>query len=117
MDFTTDLTIGGKSHRIIDLPAAADGRLARMPHIHRILLENVLRAGGDDAAAARRAILAALDGPSEAEIPFLPVRVLMHDTTCGPALVDIAGMRSTLAEAGFDPKLLNPVLPVDVSTD
>ncbi|MBV0891174.1 aconitate hydratase AcnA [Paracoccus sp. Z118] len=117
MDFTTELTIGGKSHRIIDLPAAADGRLHRMPHIHRILLENVLRAGGDDAAAARRAILAALDGPSEAEIPFLPVRVLMHDTTCGPALVDIAGMRSTLAEAGFDPKLLNPVLPVDVSTD
>src|SRR6516164_6847658 len=41
----------------------------------------------------------------------------MHDTTCGPALVDIAGMRSALAEAGGDPEQLNPVLPVDVSTD
>ncbi|ASY59335.1 Aconitate hydratase (plasmid) [Sinorhizobium sp. CCBAU 05631] len=41
----------------------------------------------------------------------------MHDTTCGPALVDIAGMRSALAEAGGDPALLNPVVPVDVSTD
>jgi aconitate hydratase len=56
-------------------------------------------------------------GQSEAEIPFYPTRVLMHDTTCGPALVDIAGSRSALAEAGGDPTALNPVLPVDVSTD
>ncbi|HSI18526.1 MAG TPA: aconitate hydratase AcnA, partial [Sphingomonas sp.] len=34
-----------------------------------------------------------------------------------PALVDIAAARSALAEAGGDPALLNPVLPVDVSTD
>ena len=46
------------------------------------------------------ALIGALDGPTEAEIPFLPGRVLMHDTTCGPALVDIAGLRATLAEAG-----------------
>ena len=117
MEFETELTLGGTRHRIIDLPAAAAGRIGRMPHIHRILLENVLRTGGPDARAAHAAIMAALDGPSDAEIPFLPGRVLMHDTTCGPALVDIAGMRSTLAEAGFDPTLLNPVLPVDVSTD
>ncbi len=41
----------------------------------------------------------------------------MHDTTCGPALVDIAASRSARAEAGGDPTRLNPVLPVDVSTD
>jgi aconitate hydratase len=41
----------------------------------------------------------------------------MHDTTCGPALVDIAACRTALAEAGGDPERLNPVLPVDVSTD
>ncbi|HRO14258.1 MAG TPA: aconitase family protein, partial [Paracoccus sp. (in: a-proteobacteria)] len=113
----TTLELAGAAWRIIDLPAAAGGRLAEMPHIHRILLENVLRTAGPDASRARDAILAALDGPTDAEIPFLPGRVLMHDTTCGPALVDIAGMRSTLAEAGHDPCLLNPVLPVDVSTD
>ena len=117
MEFETELSLGGTRHRIIDLPAAAAGRIGWMPHIHRILLENVLRTGGPDARSAHAAIMAALDGPSDAEIPFLPGRVLMHDTTCGPALVDIAGMRSTLAEAGFDPTLLNPVLPVDVSTD
>ncbi|MCJ2877455.1 aconitate hydratase AcnA [Rhizobium pusense] len=106
------------SYEIVDLPAEAGEKLARMPYIHRILLENVIRTGGDDAIGARKAILDWLDaGESDVEIPFLPNRVLMHDTTCGPALVDIAGMRSALAEAGGDPSLLNPVVPVNVSTD
>jgi aconitate hydratase len=41
----------------------------------------------------------------------------MHDTTSTPALVDIAGMRDALAEAGWDPTALNPGLPVDISVD
>ena len=106
-----------RRYRIVDL-AAAGGDLERLPVIHRILLENVLRTAGRDAADAASAILGWLaSGHSDSEIPFLPGRVLMHDTTCGPALADIAGMRSTLAEAGVDPSRLNPVLPVDVSTD
>ncbi|MND36595.1 aconitate hydratase AcnA [Agrobacterium tumefaciens] len=114
----TKLDINGLSYDIIDLPAEAGSCLARMPYVHRILLENVLRTGGDEAARAKAAMIDWLEtGSSEVEIPFLPNRVLMHDTTCGPALVDIAGMRSALAEAGGDPALLNPVVPVDVSTD
>jgi len=110
-------TAAFRGRKIIDLPAAAGVDLSRMPHIHRLLLENVLRTS-DAPEAARKALLDWLaTGRSEAEIPFLPGRVLMHDTTCGPALVDIAAMRSALAEAGHDPALLNPVLPVDVSTD
>lgn len=54
---------------------------------------------------------------SVAEIPFLPNRLMMHDTTCGPALVDIAAMRDVLAEHGRDPDLLMPRIGVDVSTD
>jgi aconitate hydratase len=112
------MPFAGQQMRIVDLQAAAGTALNRLPHIHRLLLENVLRCAGDDAARAQASILGWLDtGTSTDEIPFLPGRVLMHDTTCGPALVDIAGMRSALVEAGFDPRLLNPVLPVDVSTD
>jgi aconitate hydratase len=108
----------GVDYDIIDLPDEAGECLQRMPFIHRILLENVLRTAGDDARRAKAAMIEWLDtGLSDVEIPFLPNRVLMHDTTCGPALVDIAGMRSALAEAGGDPALLNPVVPVDVSTD
>lgn len=118
MSNVSRLDLDGRSLRIVDLAAAADGRLERLPHILRILLENVVRTAGEDAERSRGAILRWLDaGRSEEEIPFLPVRVLMHDTTCGPALVDIAGMRASLAEMGGDPATLNPVLPVDVSTD
>ncbi|MBP2463664.1 MULTISPECIES: aconitate hydratase AcnA [unclassified Rhizobium] len=118
MTMISKFTIENNEYDIIDLPALAGGDLERLPYIHRILLENVARTAGTDAPRAACAIMAWLaDGTSELEIPFLPTRVLMHDTTCGPALVDIAGMRSALAEAGGDPALLNPVVRVDVSTD
>src|SRR5262245_4474861 len=118
MSAFAELTSGATRYRIVDLPAAGGDRVEQLPYIHRILLENVLRTCGPDAPRATDAIFAWLaSGRSEQEIPFLPGRVLMHDTTCGPALVDIAGMRSALAEAGGDPGELNPVLPVDVSTD
>ncbi|TPG47073.1 aconitate hydratase AcnA [Roseomonas nepalensis] len=105
--------------RVTDLHAAAGSDLPRLPWVHRVLLENVLRQ--DDPAvreAGRAAILGWLaTGTSEAEIPFSPARILMHDTTCGPALVDIAAMRDALAEAGGDPRRLNPAVPVATSTD
>lgn len=92
----------------------------RLPHIFRILVENVAR--NASSPVERDAAMAAIrhwlkDGTSNAEIAFQPSRVLMHDTTCTPALVDIAGMRDALAEAGGDPAALSPVLPVDVSVD
>ncbi len=112
------LISGGRTFRIVDLRASAGGVLDRLPHVLRILLENVMRSGAADAPHAARAIRGWLDtGRSEADIPFHPARVLMHDTTCGPALVDIAAMRSALAEAGGDPRQLSPVLPIDISTD
>ena len=114
----SELSSGGENHRIVDLAVAAGADLERLPVIQRILLENVLRTGADDADRGRHSILDWLKtGTSEAEIPFLPGRILMHDTTCGPALVDIAAMRSALAEAGCDPRRLSPIVPVDVSTD
>lgn len=119
MSRKTELHSSGKRYRMIDLPAEAGALLARLPWILRILLENVLRNGEDGAAAEAMAALASWQdkGCSEVEIEFYPTRVLMHDTTCGPALADIAAMRSVLEEEGFDPAILNPVLPVDVSTD
>jgi len=112
------LNCGSQKFRIADIAAVSGENLPRLPVIHRILLENVLRTGGPDRDASVAAILGWLaDGRSESEIAFQPARVLMHDTTCGPALVDIAGLRASLSEAGGDPNRLNPVLPVDVSTD
>ena len=118
MQAWSEIELAGEHFCAVDLPSFAGSELERLPYVHRVLLENVLRNAGEDALSAGAAILHWLrSGTSKAEIPFLPGRVLMHDTTCGPALVDIAAMRSSLAEAGGDPQRLSPVLPVDVSTD
>jgi aconitate hydratase len=103
-----------------DLADAMGPRLRDLPVVLRILLENTLRcATPDDAARTVAAMRSWLDDSctSEAEIAFQPSRLLMHDTTCVPALADIAGMRDALQEAGHDPARLNPGLPVDVSVD
>jgi aconitate hydratase len=106
---------GGGRHTILDLPRSAGKALERLPYLHRIFLENILRHG--DAASLEAVGPWLKQGESAAEIAFHPARILMHDTTCGPALVDIAAARSALAEAGADPAALHPLLPVDVSTD
>jgi len=115
----TPVTLAGRTGLLVDLPALLGPRLHRLPVVLRLLLENVVRCmRGAERDAAVAALLAWLDtGSSEAEIEFQPGRVLMHDTTSTPALVDIAAMRDALAEAGVDPMRLNPMLPVEVSVD
>ncbi|MFY3312805.1 aconitase family protein, partial [Achromobacter ruhlandii] len=115
----TGFTLDGVAYTHIDMAGQYGADFQRLPVVLRLLLENALRnmrgAERDDAVAALFAWLA--HGTSEAEIAFQPGRVLMHDTTSTPALVDIAAMRDALDEAGMDPRALNPVLPVDVSVD
>jgi aconitate hydratase len=116
---TTDMVFQGESLRLVDLPALLGDKLTLMPVVMRLLMENVVRnMEGSEREGAVSALLQWLEtGTSEAEIAFQPDRVLMHDTTSTPALVDIAAMRNALAEAGKDPSTLNPVLPVEVSVD
>ena len=113
------LTLQGQAHAVVDLQTVCGHRLARLPWVLRLLMENVIRnMQGEEREQAVQALLAWLDtGTSEAEIAFQPGRVLMHDTTSTPALVDVAAMRDALAEAGVDPNVLNPGLQVDVSVD
>lgn len=103
----------------VDLPAIAGQHLRQLPVVLLILLENVVRnMQGAERDEAVQALFQWLEhGSSEAEIAFQPGRLLMHDTTSTPALVDIAAMRDVLAEHGIDPSVLNPVLPVEVSVD
>lgn len=98
------------------LPEVAGDALARMPWTHRILLENLVRHAGAD-GDARAALEQWLASAHDLELPFRPARMMMHDTTCVPALVDLAALRSRLAARGENPRRINPVLRVDVSTD
>ncbi|MEI4488713.1 aconitate hydratase AcnA [Frigidibacter sp. MR17.14] len=103
---------------VTDLPGQVPG-LETLPHVLRLLAENHLRQTGP---AGRAGLVAALEAWRQGraggfEFTFLPNRLLMHDTTCTPALADIAGLRDALAEAGGDPASLEPSLPVEVSVD
>ncbi len=117
--YRQSLDIAESVYTAVDFRGIDPASLARLPAVLLLLLENVLRnTQGEDRDQAVSAILAWLDqGSSVAEMPFLPNRVLMHDTTSTPALVDIAAMRDYLAREGGDPSALTPSLPVDVSID
>src|SRR5215469_3645904 len=79
--------------------AELNSRFARLPYAFKVLAENAARL----APAGLRAFVDWLEngGRTEFEIEFSPGRVLMHDTTCVPALVDIATLRDEVVRRGF----------------
>jgi len=85
-----------------------------------ILLENALRhAGGGIVREEDVAILAAWrpGAGGEAEVPFMPSRVVLQDFTGVPAVVDLAAMRDAMAGLGGDPARVNPLVPADLVID
>ncbi len=94
--------------------------LDRLPFSIRILLEAVLRSV--DGELVTEADVRNLAGwhapaPAEAEVPFMPARVLLQDFTGVPAVVDLASMRSAMGRLGGDPRKINPLVPVDLVID
>ena len=90
------------------------------PSPSRILLENALRHAGEGMvhAADVETLTAWRPGrAAEAEIPFMPSRVILQDLTGVPAVVDLAVMRDAMADLGGDPALVNPLVPADLVID
>ncbi len=94
--------------------------LEHAPVTLKILLENALRhAGGGIVREEDVAALAAWrpGGGGEAEVPFMPSRVVLQDFTGVPAVVDLAAMRDAMASLGGDPARVNPLVPADLIID
>ena len=94
--------------------------LDHAPVTVKILLENALRnAGGGLIDAADVETLASWrpGSSTDAEIPFMPSRVLLQDFTGVPAIVDLAAMRDAMADLGGDPARVNPLVPADLVID
>ncbi|MFB3102554.1 MAG: aconitate hydratase AcnA, partial [Alphaproteobacteria bacterium] len=54
---------------------------------------------------------------SSREIAYRPSRVLLQDFTGVPAVVDLAAMREAVQNLNSDPRLINPLSPVDLVID
>ncbi|MFN0062594.1 MAG: aconitate hydratase AcnA [Myxococcaceae bacterium] len=96
--------------------AVGKERTLRLPFAHRILLENVLRHEGREAAAQ---MAEALEGLTQKkprpELAFRPERVLLQDASGLPVLLDLAGMREEVQRRGG--KTLEPLRPVALVID
>src|SRR5438132_3688800 len=105
------LRVGDESYGFHKLDAAA----ARLPYTLRILLENVLRHGSEEGAAAVADWVA--DAEPSREISFAPARVLLQDFTGVPCVVDLAAMRDAMRDQGGDPSKINPLIPAELVID
>jgi len=92
------------------------GAIGRLPVTVKILLEMLLR-GGVSEVSVRALARWPEAPPAEAELPYLPARVLLQDFTGVPAVVDLAAMRSAMQRAGRDPARIDPRIPVDLVID
>src|SRR5205085_4557498 len=113
----------GREGRLHSLPALEEqgvGPISRLPVSIRIVLESVLR--NCDGKKVRRKDVETLanwnaKSPANEEIPFVVARIVLQDFTGVPLVVDLAAMRSTVKRLGRDPKMIEPLVPVDLVVD
>jgi aconitate hydratase len=114
---------GGRKAKYYSLPAleaAGVGPISRLPVSIRIVLESVLRnVDGQKVTENDVRTLANWNAktPAAEEIPFIVARIVLQDFTGVPLLVDLAAMRTAVAKLGRDPKMVEPLVPVDLVVD
>ena len=113
----------GKEGKFYSLPALAEaglGDVSRLPACIRLVLESVLRNfDGQKVTEENIRQLAAWQPNAQRteEIPFTVARIVLQDFTGVPLLVDLAAMRSAVQRLGKDPKIIEPLVPVDLVVD
>ncbi|TKA90276.1 Fe/S-dependent 2-methylisocitrate dehydratase AcnD [Halopseudomonas bauzanensis] len=100
-------------------PAAVDaiqaGAWAKLPYTSRVLAEQLVRRCEPDKLTA--ALEQLIYRKRDLDFPWYPARVVCHDILGQTALVDLAGLRDAIAEAGGDPAKVNPVVPTQLIVD
>ncbi len=113
----------GQSAKFYSLPAlekAGVGPISKLPVSIRLVLESVLRnCDGKKVSEANVKELANWKAVETrtAEIPFVVARIVLQDFTGVPLLVDLAAMRSAVSKLGKNPKIIEPLVPVDLVVD
>jgi aconitate hydratase len=110
----------GKLYSLAALERAGLGKISRLPVSIRIVLESVLR--NCDGKKVTEEHVRQLAGwqPNAArvdEIPFVLARIVLQDFTGVPLLADLAAMRGVAHKMGRNPKVIEPLVPVDLVVD
>jgi aconitate hydratase len=119
MDFKRNFS-HGSFYSLPEVEKAGLGKVSRLPASLRIVLESLLR--NLDGKRVREQDIRALaswkpKAERTEEIPFVVSRVLLQDFTGVPLVVDLAAMRNAVKTAGKAPKLIEPLVPVDLVID
>jgi aconitate hydratase len=119
---TFDLGNGkkGQYYSLPTLESAGVGAVSKLPVSIRLVLESILR--NCDGKKVSEAAVHELANwkPTAArteEIPFVVARIVLQDFTGVPLLVDLAAMRSAVNKLGKNPKIIEPLVPVDLVVD
>src|SRR5216117_630803 len=110
----------GFLHSLPELETQGVGKISRLPISIRIVLESVLRnCDGEKVRGKDVETLARWDAkkPANEEIPFVVARIVLQDFTGVPLVVDLAAMRSAVKRLGGEPKIIEPLVPVDLVVD
>ena len=110
----------GKFYSLNKLGAALGVDVSRLPVSIRIVLESVLR--NCDGRKVNQEHVKQLANwkpvaPRVDEIPFVVARIVLQDFTGVPLLCDLAAMRGVAHKMGRNPKLIEPLVPVDLVVD
>ena len=102
-----------------DTRAAVDaiqpGAYDKLPFTSRILAEQLVRrCAPEDLTDSLKQLI---ERKRTMDFPWYPARVVCHDILGQTALVDLAGLRDAIAEAGGDPSKVNPVVPTQLIVD
>jgi aconitate hydratase len=114
--------VNGASHKFYSVPAleSAGFPVRKLPVSIRLVLESLLR-NCDGKRVAEPAVKALASWQAKAErteeIPFVVARIVLQDFTGVPLLVDLAAMRSAVIKLGKNPKIIEPLVPVDLVVD
>jgi aconitate hydratase len=112
-----------KHGKLYSLPALGKSlgvKTERLPLSIRIVLESVLR--NCDGKKVTEEHVRELAGwkavaPRTDEIPFVLARIVLQDFTGVPLLCDLAAMRNVAQRMGKNPKVIEPLVPVDLVVD
>ena len=119
MNYEHRKPLAGTKLDYFDTRAAVDaiepGAYAKLPYTSRLLAENLVRRCPPEQLIASLKQL--IERKQDLDFPWYPARVGCHDILGQTALVDLAGLRDAIAEAGGDPSKVNPVVPTQLIVD